>query len=178
MIIILFNYVLGLQDVKGRINIIVREAVRAIILSKDGIFMVHNNKGDYKFPGGGINKKEKNEEALMREVKEETGYLLESVTKKIGIVAERNVDKYEKDSVFEMISHYYLCKISDKQVFQQLDDYEAELEFQPIWINIEKAIQENEQILKDETKEKNPWVNRETTVLKKLKEYHCISDNY
>lgn len=164
----IFNYILGLQDVEEGTNIISREAVRAIILNKDNILMIYNNKGDYKFPGGGINKKESHQEALKREVKEETGYPLDSITKKIGVVIERNIDKYEKDSIFEMTSHYYLCKISDKQTFQELDDYEAELEFQPIWINIDKAIEGNEQILKGKAEAKNPWVNRETTVLKKL----------
>ena len=164
----IFNYILGLQDVEEGTNIMSREAVRAIILNQDNIFMVRNNKGDYKFPGGGINKKESHQEALEREVKEETGYLLESVTEKIGIVIERNIDKHEKDSIFEMTSHYYLCKVSDKQTFQELDDYETKLGFHPIWIKIDKAIEENEEILKDETKDKNPWVNRETMVLKKL----------
>jgi 8-oxo-dGTP pyrophosphatase MutT (NUDIX family) len=169
-----FNYTLGLQDLKEETKIIGREAVRAIILNQDSIFMVHTNKGDYKLPGGGVNKKEKHEEALEREVKEETGYLLDSIIEKIGIVIERNVDKYEEDSVFEMVSYYYLCQISDRKTFQQLDDYEAELGFRPIWINIDKAIQENEQILKAETKEKNPWVYREVTVLKAVREYYFI----
>lgn len=95
---------------------------------------------------------------------------LESIIRKIGEVIERNIDKYEEDPVFEMVSHYYLCKISDKKTLQQLDGYELQLDFYPIWINIDTAIKKNEQLLKDGTKEKNHWIYRETTVLKALRE--------
>ncbi len=166
----LFNYTLGHKEIGEKANIVGREAVRAIILNKNSIFMIHNNMGDYKLPGGGVNKDETHMKSLKREIKEETGYLLESVTRKIGIVIERNIDKYDVDSVFEMISHYYICKISDKLTFQELDDYEAELDFQPVWINIDKAIKKNEELLSDESKEKNDWIYRETLVLKTLKE--------
>lgn len=171
----LFNYVLGLQETNTEnMNVNYREAVRGIILHNDNILMVHSNKGDYKFPGGGINIGENHEETLKREVREETGYIIENVINKIGVVTERNVDEYEKDSIFEMISYYYLCKVSDKQVFQQLDDYEKELDFRPIWIDLDKAIYLNEEILKNQIKDKNRWVYRETTVLKALK---CNYDN-
>lgn len=46
----LFNYTLGLEEIGAKANIVHREAVRAIILNKDSIFMIHNNKGDYKLP--------------------------------------------------------------------------------------------------------------------------------
>ena len=166
----LFNYTLGLKEIGAKVNIVGREAVRAIILNKDSVFMIHNNKGDYKFPGGGVNKDETHMKALEREIKEETGYLLESVTREIGTVIERNIDKYDIDSVFEMISYYYVCKIYDKLTFQELDDYETELGFQPVWVNIDKAIKKNEELLNDETKEKNDWIYRETLILKTLKE--------
>jgi hypothetical protein len=43
----LFNYTLGIQEIGGKVNIVGREAVRAIILNKDSIFMIQTNKGDY-----------------------------------------------------------------------------------------------------------------------------------
>jgi hypothetical protein len=51
-----------------------REAVRAVVLKDKMLLMIHTNKGDYKFPGGGIEEDESHEEALMRELKEESGY--------------------------------------------------------------------------------------------------------
>ena len=166
----IFNYTLGIQNVEKNTNIINRVAIKAVIINKDNVFMVHTNKSDYKFPGGGTNSDETHEETLEREIREETGYSIKSVTKKIGVVTERKIDKFEKDSVFEMISHYYLCEISSKQIEQQLDDYEEELDLRPTWINIDRAIEENEQLLIDETKDKKNWVYRETLVLRSLRE--------
>lgn len=55
----IFNQVLGLKEVnKDKVNISFREAVRAIIVQDKKILMVHSNKGDYKFPGGGANNEE------------------------------------------------------------------------------------------------------------------------
>jgi len=166
----LFDYVLGLQEVDNEsVNVNHREAVRAIILHYDSILMVHSNKGDYKFPGGGVNNEENHGEALRRELREETGYIINNVKDKVGVITERNWDKYDKDSVFEMTSHYYLCEVSDEQTLQQLDDYEAELDFRPIWIHVDEAICSNEEILKRHNNSANPWLYRETVVLNALK---------
>jgi hypothetical protein len=81
-----------------------------------------------------------------------------------------------------MTSHYYLCEVSDEQALQQLDDYEAELDFRPIWIHVDEAICSNEEILKGESYSANPWVCRETVVLNVLrtsripKNLHAKSD--
>ncbi len=146
-----------------------RLAVRAVIIKDNKLLMVHSRPGDYKFPGGGVENGEVNEEALIREVHEETGYSISQIKEKLGVVKTINNDQFEEDAIFEMESHYYLCQIEDKQGLQQLDEYEAELGFQPVWIGIEDAIRNNEEImLKDSC---NSWVGRETKVLHLLKDY-------
>lgn len=71
----LFNLLINRQELINKYQkTIHRHAVRAVILDEDRILMVQSNKGDYKFPGGGIEKGESPEEALVREVLEETGY--------------------------------------------------------------------------------------------------------
>ena len=173
----IFNYTFGLQKINTEnIKVNRREAVRGIILYNDKILMVHSNKGDYKFPGGGVNIRESHEEALAREIREETGYIMDEVVNKIGMVIQRNVDKYETDYIFEMTSHYYLCKVTDRQVSQQLDDYEKELDFCPMWINIDKAISSNEEILRN-GEDINSWVYRETKVLKALRDWYGERSN-
>lgn len=171
----IFNTVMGLEKTNlEKIKIISREAVRAIIYRNNNILMIHTNKGDYKFPGGGVNKKENHEDTLKREVREESGYIIDFVKEKQGTVIERRLDEYEENSIFEMTSHYYLCEISGVKTVQQLDDYESELNFQPVWITIDKAIQFNEEIINSNDKNKNVWVYRETLVLKALKEFNNI----
>ena len=74
----IINEILGIQRIKDpKVKITTRHAVRAIIIQDNKILMVHTNKGDYKFPGGGIKKAESHEEALRREVIEETGLMLQ-----------------------------------------------------------------------------------------------------
>ena len=51
-----------------------REAARGIIIENNQILLVFSEKfKDYKLPGGGLEKNENFEQALLREVKEETG---------------------------------------------------------------------------------------------------------
>ena len=51
-----------------------RPSVRGIIDCGDQFALIHNMKYNYyAFPGGGLSEGESNEEALIREVKEETG---------------------------------------------------------------------------------------------------------
>ncbi len=174
MIMMVFNIRFGFQEEDDKKKIISRQAVRAVILKSDSVFMIHNNKGDYKFPGGGIDANEKPIEALKREVQEETGRFITKIVQKLGEVNERSMDKYDANAIFEHISHYYLCEIADKQGLQQLDEYEWELNFHPVWVALDRAIEQNECLLQNNTTENNHWVCRETAVLKALKK---LGDN-
>lgn len=145
-----------------------REAVRAVIMFQDKILLIHTKKGDYKFPGGGIEKNENHIDALIREIKEETGYSHCEVNEKIGEVIERHWDEYEENALFQMTSHYYICKLlSDNKVEQKLDDYECEQAFAPEWVTLDDAINKNEECLKQPSC--NEWVQRELVVLRELK---------
>ncbi|OGO77086.1 MAG: hypothetical protein A2Y23_12950 [Clostridiales bacterium GWB2_37_7] len=165
-----FNFILGIQEVnKEKVKVNCREAVRGIIIRNGELLMVNSNKGDYKFPGGGVKSGENHSETLIREVREETGYIISKVKERIGIIIERNIDEFEKDSIFEMVSHYYVCEVLESQVELELDDYETELDFCPQWINIDTVINKNERILKIARPDINHWVHRETAVLHELK---------
>ncbi len=170
--IVLFNYTLGIKEENEKTKTNYRKAVRAVILKDDNILLVHTNKGDFKFPGGGMNKEESQEQTLIREVKEETGYIVGDVKEKIGVFIERSLDRYRKDFVFEMISTYYLCELTDGIADQELDEYEIELGFKPIWINLNEAIHVNEEIIKNNRLDINKWIYRETKALK------AVSENY
>lgn len=167
-----FNDILGIKDVnKENTKIFCREAIRAIIINNNKILMVKSNTGDYKFPGGGVKKEENHIETLKREVIEETGYILNNVNDKLGVIIERNIDEFEDNAIFQMTSHYYLCDLSDKKTVQSLDEYEAELEFLPIWVSVDDAINNNKIIIKEEKDNMNRWVYRETLVLRYIKNY-------
>ncbi|HHD2753676.1 TPA: NUDIX hydrolase [Clostridium perfringens] len=167
-----FNEVIGLKEVDKEEKVFYRVAIRAIILKDDKILMVKSNTGDYKFPGGGVENGETPEETLRREVTEETGYILDEVKDEMGIIIERDRRKKKGYSLFEMTSHYYFCDVTNKKVEQSLDKYEEELGFLPIWISLDNAIKENELIIEEGKSNINPWIVRETFVLKKIREYY------
>lgn len=164
-----FNHLIGCIKIEANQNTINRTAVRAVIKKGNEILLVSNNKGDTKFPGGGVECNEDLEEALKREVREETGYTVSSIGDKIGTVIERRIDLFDNDTVFEMKSHYYLCNVTEDFQKQSLDAYEQEMEFIPKWITIDEAIKRNQIAAKD----KNLWVDRELYVLNQLNDYYC-----
>lgn len=165
----LFNRLLEIDKVSDSIgNVNYREAVRAVIIKKNKILMVHSINKDYKFPGGDIKKGENKIEALEREVEEETGYVCNKIIRKLGIVTERSKDKYVHDRIFKMISYYYVAEVSDERKEQKLDAYEAELGFTPVWVDLLEAIRNNEKIIELNLKNKPNWIGRETYVLKEI----------
>lgn len=171
----IINETLGIQKVNNsRIKIVTREAVRAVIVKDNKLLMVRTNRGDFKFPGGGIKRLETHEEALIREVKEETGYVIDKIKDKIGLITHRNPNQFDKSGIFQMISHYYLCTVYDEVSEQHLDKYEAEQDFKPVWLELDKLIELNEGILTQKGTQINTWVYRETLALRKLKEANIM----
>lgn len=128
--------------------------------------MVKSNLGDYKLPGGGVNDGEKDEEALIREIQEETGFRNCQVRQFAGEVVESHLDVYDPEAIFEMTSRYYFCEWWGEKGGQQLDPFEEDQDITPVWISVEEALVQNRKIL-DQTK-KNPWIERENYVLVQL----------
>jgi len=163
-----FHIVLGLPEAVGA-RIVRREAVRAVVFRDDTVLMVKTNKGDYKFPGGGVEGTESREDALKREINKETGYTVTRVKEETGDALQRHIDTFDDEAVFEMTSRYYICEVSFERTVQRLDEYEAALGFTPVWVTIDDAIAVNEALLAAHNTGINPWVYRETCVLKELR---------
>jgi len=143
-----------------------REAVRAIIRKEEKILLIYSEKnGDYKLPGGGVEEGETYEEALIREVEEEAGFRV-SVKDEILKVMEYDEGQFDDCDVFQMLSIYYKCEILEEKK-QNLDTYEMEMGFIPVWINIDEAIEQNKKIL--EKQDCPRWTKRETKVLEYIK---------
>jgi len=166
----MFSILIGLSDeyIKNyRLN--KREAIRGIIIKNNKLMMIKTNRGDFKFPGGGIKGTENKTEALKREIEEESGYKVKDIGSLIGVVVERRHDLFDRNAVFEMISYYYLCEVSETRSNQRLDPYEIAQEFKPVWVDINEAILNNETLINAKSENINDWVKRETMVLKEIR---------
>jgi 8-oxo-dGTP pyrophosphatase MutT (NUDIX family) len=151
---------------------VTREAVRAIIFDQGKLFMVFSRKnGDYKFPGGGVKKGEDVQEALLREIKEESGVEHVSIGPAFGVVIEYDLPLEEEYDLFKMTSRYFLCSIGTMIGQQRLDHYEQDLGFTPCWVPIEVALRTNRKLLYDKSSEMPRWVRRETFILELLLRY-------
>lgn len=147
---------------------VVREAVRAIVLRGDKLALVKSGtEGWYKFPGGGVEKGESQEAAVLRETREETGLVLlpESV-RPFGIVRELRRARSGKEEWFEHRSYCYWADAQDQVVAQSLEGDEAELQFELAWVGIQEAYETNKRIL--EQRGGAPFLLRETRVLELL----------
>ena len=147
-----------------------REAVRGIIFREEKLLMIYSTvNGDYKFPGGGVDRGESHLETLRRELREESGAMLTQVTGELGKVVELAIAMDEGFETFKMNSYYYFCEITGNLGSPNLEDYEEELGFRPEWVDIDTALEKNKMVLA----ESNPaprWTRRESFILSLLKE--------
>lgn len=148
----------------------VREAARAIISVNGKIALVKSEKAGYfKFPGGGIEMGETHSQALIREIREETGLsILPDSIKAYGAVKEIRKSHYANE-IFEHTSYYYFCDIQQGELSPKcLDEYEAELGYQLEYVNIDEAIRVNSGF---EHSTADEFIKRETNVLRLLLEH-------
>ena len=148
---------------------IYREAVRGVIFRNRALLMVYSPKnGDYKFPGGGVDTGETHETAIVREIREECGAKVLSINDELGKVIEFDIPIEEDYDVFKMVSFYYICEVDPDFGEQSLDQYEKDLGFTPIWVDIDKAILTNKMLIDSNNFPR--WTPREIFVLEYIKE--------
>lgn len=141
-----------------------RSAARAIVKRGNEYLLIHSKYGDYKFPGGGVEKGESLEDAMIREVQEETGFqVLKETVNFYGKVLERR--KGNPDDIMEMDSHYFFGAVKENILDRNLDEYEEEYDYQVIWLPLSEAIAKNKEMVNFEA---CPWVIREIKVMETL----------
>ncbi len=109
--------------------------VAGIIIKDKKLLVIHrikNGKEYYVFPGGGVEKDETNEEALLREIKEETSV-------KVDIDRLIYIHDYETSQQF-----YYLCnyitgrpKLASGSVERQRMSNQKNF-YQPVWMDTDR----------------------------------------
>ena len=161
---------IDINDYKDTDSIFRRPSARAIILQGDKIALVYSKKENYfKFPGGGIHDDEDKKEALIREVREESGMVvIPDSIREFGRVLRRQKSDKSENTIFEQENYYYYCDVQDELVDQDLDDYEEDAGFVLRVVDIDTAIAAND-IYTSESYFNEVMIKRELRVLKLIK---------
>lgn len=120
-----------------------RHTVKGVAFKGNRLLMLQSKQGDYSLPGGGIEIGETHHEALARELMEETGHRCNTVNELIGRTFLRKVDKFEPTEIYELLSFYYSCHLSDERGAQSLSVNEIAYGHEPIWVTLDEAISNN-----------------------------------
>lgn len=114
-----------------------RKAARALVFDKKGkiAILFVSKKNYHKLPGGGIEEGEDIEEALKREILEETGCNIEIEKREVGSVIE-----YRKADGLLQISYCYLCSVIGEPGEAHFTEKEMTNGFQLNWLNLDDAI--------------------------------------
>lgn len=164
-------FTIDLQDYNPEWPHSTRPSVRAIIFRDGKLALVHNGKFDYyMFPGGGIEEGESHEEALIREVKEESGLVVipESI-KEYGSALRLSASQYFENTVFEQENFYYMCEAKTEVAATEFDVHEIEEQYSLVFLTPEEAVRRNR--TNDHAEENGTvWIERETRVMELLLE--------
>lgn len=141
-----------------------RVAARGIVEEDGRLLLIHTDAGDYKFPGGGVEPDETLEQALCREMLEETGRALLGEAALLAVAHERR--KGITADILEMDSYYFRCQVAREQAPLRLDDYETEEHFTPVWATLQEALDANRKLAAQGGY--SPWLRREILVMEEL----------
>ena len=136
-------FTLDSKDYDENIEVVYRPSARGIIVRDGKVAMVHSAMYDYyKFPGGGIEDGEKPIEAMIREVKEESGLeVIPESIREFGNVHRRS--RTAKGGLFIQDNFYFICASENDVGNTNLDDYENEEGFALEFVAPEIAIERN-----------------------------------
>lgn len=138
-----------------------RFAVRAIIRSGSRFAMQCSSEGEYKLPGGGVENGESLTQALLREVREETGMLVDPCSiRELGEILEVRRDRLDPKQKYIAHSYYYSCDVLPDTVCTELTASELALGFRLEWAELPDIIERSAHF-----KGIKPWVERDMRFL-------------
>ncbi|WP_034262736.1 NUDIX domain-containing protein [Actinospica robiniae] len=150
-------------------GVVERTAVRAIVLRGRELLLLHSpHNADYKFPGGGVETGESDDDALRREMLEECGANVTAILEPFGEIVEYSATVEAQAAVFRMVSRYVRCEVDDRFGQQNLEQYERDLELAPVWVDVADAIRLNEAIQRERGAHAARWNRRETLALRSI----------
>lgn len=148
---------------------ICRRSARGIIFLAGKLLLIEDASGKVKLPGGGVEGQESDQQTLIREVLEETGYaVLPDTIIPFGEIEEKRLSAYEP-MIWHHISHLYFCEVSLVPGNCTYTENEKKHGFRPALYTVEEALEKNRCVLAGEGLQ--PWNQREYQTLLLLREH-------
>jgi len=156
------NYPPGLDE-------IYRVAVRGIIIVEGKLLMIESDSGELKLPGGGIDDGEDDSQALVREVKEETGYdVIPDTIEPFGEIEEKRLSILE-DKLWHQISRLYFCEVNPTKGQCNYTEDEMKSGFRQVLYSIEDALEKSRCVLERDGMQ--AWNQREYKTLLLIRDH-------
>ena len=161
--------VMDAKNYDPNLDEIYRVAVRGIIFIDGKLLMTEDKYGEVKLPGGGIDQGEDDVQALVREVKEETGYDVKVETiVPFGEIEEKRLSVHEP-MIWHQISRLYFCEVHSEQGTCDYTENEKKYGFRQVLYTLEEALEKNRKMLDAEGTK--AWNQREYKTLLLIKEH-------
>lgn len=159
-------FTLDSKNYSDDLPVMERFAVRGLIC-KNGLWAMQQSKtGEYKIPGGGIEIGESRDEALHREVMEETGlHVLSNSIREIGEVLEIRRDNFNQNQKYISHSYYYFCDVDDIVSDTAMTEHELSRGYQLAWASLDDIIETNKRLCTEK------WQHRDLLLLEWVKEH-------
>lgn len=151
------------KDYQDTVGVYEKYSVRGIIMRDGKLAMQCSRDGEYKIPGGGMEAGEDYIQALIREVREETGlHIIEGEIAELGEIVEMRRDIFDATKKYICHSLFYYCKVGERQDELKLTPSEAAKGYELKWADPREIYRRNILI------EKDPWIVRDTAFVKML----------
>ena len=135
------------KDYSEDMEEICRTCVRGVIFKEDKLLLIESGLGELKLPGGGIEDGEDDLQALMREVKEETGYdVIPDSIRPLGEVEEKRLSKREP-MIWHQTSRLYFCDVGPDKGQCCYTKKEKKHEFRQVFYPIDEAVEKAKSVL-------------------------------
>lgn len=144
-----------------------RNSVRGIIFVGGWLLLIESSFGEVKLPGGGVEPGESGQDALIREVMEETGYrVIPEIIRPFGEILEKRLSDREP-MIWHHTSHLYFCDVHPERGACHFTENERKHGFRMVQYTLEEALERNRQMLEHEGR--RPWNQREYETLRLLR---------
>ncbi|MDR0928984.1 MAG: NUDIX domain-containing protein [Oscillospiraceae bacterium] len=143
-----FEITLGTPEQPTGSIIVFGESARAVALREGRLLQVREISGA-GFPGGGVQQGETPEEAVRREVLEETGYAVTRVGACIGVKMSYLPGTLNFDGVFWVVRHrFFLCEVEETPgQSPALEGYEKDYQMRAAWLTPKEAMETNARVI-------------------------------